>query len=366
MINILYTINFLTNGGPTRVLQNIIYSLDITKYNITVLTLINENNKKIVDALKKYGVEVIELNYAKKAFDVFKNKNKIIKLINKINPDIIHTHGIVTTLIVSSSKIKSRKITTIHNNMYEDYKYSYGRIKGLIIAELHIKKLKKFNKVVCCSKTSYEILNKRLKNTSYIRNGIDIIKPQMEIRKIIRKELNINEDAIVYIYGGVISKRKRVVELVNIFNTSLEENEYLIIAGDGSQKEFAEKVKSEKIKFVGFKTNIIDYFSASDVYVSYSSSEGFSISIIEALGCGLLCLLSDIPSHKECFEIDKEYYIGENFNYKDFKYKKHVISNKLKDIDRYKIEQFQNKYLSARAMSEEYEKIYIISEEENE
>lgn len=283
MINILYTINFLTNGGPTRVLQNIIYSLDTKKYNITVLTLINENNPKIVNELKEYGVKVIELDYNKKALQILKKRKKIISLINSINADVIHTHGIVTTFIVASSKIKSKKITTIHNNMYEDYKYTYGKIKGYAITKLHMRKLKKFDNVICCSKTSYEILKGKLKNAEYIRNGIDIPKTKANARAKIRDELEIEKDAIVYIYGGVITKRKRVVELVNMFNNALRKNEYLIIVGDGPLKEKAEKIKNDNIKFVGFKTNIIDYFFASDVYVSYSSSEGFSISIIEAL-----------------------------------------------------------------------------------
>lgn len=52
MKKILYTINFLTNGGPTRVLQNIIKNLDKNKYDIYVMTLIDENSKDIVQALK--------------------------------------------------------------------------------------------------------------------------------------------------------------------------------------------------------------------------------------------------------------------------------------------------------------------------
>lgn len=45
MIKIIYTINFLTNGGPTRVLENLIKNLDKNYYEIIVITLINENEK---------------------------------------------------------------------------------------------------------------------------------------------------------------------------------------------------------------------------------------------------------------------------------------------------------------------------------
>lgn len=358
MIKILFTINYLNNGGPSRVLQNIIKSLDKSKYKISILTIIDENEKNIVEEYKKQGIEVIEFKLNKRIRDVLKNRKKIIDYVRNLNPDIIHTHGIVTTILFSTKCIKMYKITTIHNNMYEDYKYAYGKVKGFIINILHTKNLKKFDNVICCSKTSYEILDKKLKNVSYITNGIDIIEPAKETREKIRDELGIMENDIVYIYGGVINKRKRVVELVNMFNNNLKENEYLLILGEGPQKEIAEKVQNSKIKFLGFKTNIVDYLSASDIYVSYSSSEGFSISIIEALSCGLLCLLSDIPSHKECFEIDKNYYIGEIFNNENFDNKKDIISNNLTNIKKDKIKQFQNEYLSASTMTRKYERVY--------
>lgn len=360
MIDIVYTINFLTNGGPTRVLQNIINNLDKSKYNVMILTLINQNNQEIVNNLKKDGIKIIELNYEKKMSMVIKQRNKIINLINKINPQIIHTHGIVSTIIVSSNKVKAKKITTIHNNIFEDYRYTYGNIKGFIYALMHIYCLKKFDETICCSKTSYNVLKNILKRVSYIRNGINVQKSNnsSDIRQKIRKELNIDDTNIVYVYGGVINERKRVVELVKMFSNALKENENLLIVGDGPQMENAKINANKKVIFVGFKENIIDYFQASDIYVSNSASEGFSISVIEALSCGLLCLLSDIPSHKECFEIDQNYYIGEYFNKLDFNKKKDVIFNKIKTINKQKLIEFQEKYLSAEYMTSQYEKYY--------
>jgi len=361
MIKILYTINFLNNSGPVKVLLNIIKSLDKKTFDITILTLIDENSKDIVKKLKDNRIKVIELNYKKKLIEILKNMKTILDLVNMINPDIIHTHGIVSTIILKSKKVRAKKITTIHNNMFEDYKYTYGNIKGRIYAYIHIFVLKSFDNVICCSKTSYNILKKYITNTKYIRNGITIErKKELNIiRNKIRTKLNIKDDSIIYIYGGVITSRKRVVELVDLFNKELRKNEYLIIVGNGKLCQKAIKAKKcERIIFTGFKNNIIDYFQSADIYVSYSSSEGFSISVIEALECGLLLLLSDIPSHKECFEIDRNYYIGECFNKSNFTIKKEKISKKLQAVDFNKIREFQRRYLSSDSMARKYEKIY--------
>lgn len=360
MTKILYTINFLTNGGPTRVLENIIKGLNSNEFDIYILTLINENDKEIVDKLTKKGIKIISLNYDKSLKEIIKHKKDIINKINEINPNVIHTHGIVSTIILYNNKISAKKITTIHNSIFEDYKYTYGKWKGTIYAYIHILALKKFDEVICCSKTSYEVLKKHVKRAKYIRNGIDIEnkKNDENIRAKIRKDLDIRDDAIVYVYGGVINSRKRVTELVELFNGELSNNEYLIIVGDGVLREEAENAKkNNNIIFTGFKTNIIDYFQASDIYVSYSSSEGFSISVIEALECGLLLFLSDIPSHKECFEIDNNYYLGETFNKEDLIEKKEkIIKNIIYNRD--KIKEFKYKYLSSKAMSSQYKKYY--------
>lgn len=243
--------------------------------------------------------------------------------------------------------------------MYEDYKFTYGKIKGVIFAKVHIFCLKKFDEVICCSKTSYDLLKKEIKNISYVRNGVDITKEnQEEVRNKIRKSLNISDDDIVYIYVGVINNRKRVVELVDMFSKNMKENEYLLIVGDGPLMSKAKAIASDNVIFTGFKENTIDYFLASDIYTSYSSSEGFSISIIEALGCGLLCLVSDITSHKECFKINNKCYIGEYFNSNNFEMKKQNVSDIIKKSSKKEIEDFQKEFLSSKSMTEGYIKHY--------
>lgn len=361
MTKILFMINYLTEGGPTRVVENILYTIDRQKFQPIVLTLLNKNSKKIVEKLQENDIDVIEMGYNKNLLELIRNKNNIIKKIIGINPDIVHTHGIVPTFIVANKNIKAKKITTIHNNIHEDYRYTYGLIKGFILAELHIRILKKFDETVCCSKTSYDLIKDKIENISFIRNGIDFQSNKNNVNiQMLKNELGINENGVIYIYIGKLNRRKRALELVKEFNDILEDNEYLLILGDGQEKNKIEKsILNKNIKLLGFKKNVNDYLAISDVYVSNSSSEGFSISIIEALSCGLALMLSDIQSHKECFEIDNEYYIGEYFNIKNIGVVKNNIKNNLNKKTQDRIKEFQKKYLSASVMTNGYEEKYI-------
>jgi len=47
-----------------------------------------------------------------------------------------------------------------------------------------------------------------------------------------------------------------------------------------------------------------DYYRAADVYVSASHSDGSSVSLMEALACGIPSLVSDIPGNREWIEPD--------------------------------------------------------------
>ena len=64
-IRILYTINYLTNGGPTRVLLNQIYNLNKKEFDIYLLTIIDSNDEIIENELKEYGVKIIKFKMKK-------------------------------------------------------------------------------------------------------------------------------------------------------------------------------------------------------------------------------------------------------------------------------------------------------------
>ena len=96
---------------------------------------------------------------------------------------------------------------------------------------------------------------------------------------------------------------------------------------------------------------------ACDVYTSFSKSEGLPTSVIEAMHSGMLLLLSNIDSHREFFDYNGDYYIGETFEIDDeksFKICKDKVSTSLKN-DSYDI---QKKYFSSDIMMNKYCEYY--------
>lgn len=86
-------------------------------------------------------------------------------------------------------------------------------------------------------------------------------------------------------------------------------NMRLILAGSGSQRKMIEQILREgdvldRVYFAGQipNTELPEWYRAADVYISASHTDGSSVSLMEALACGLPVVVSDIPSNLEWVE----------------------------------------------------------------
>src|SRR4030066_699973 len=85
-----------------------------------------------------------------------------------------------------------------------------------------------------------------------------------------------------------------------------------LIGGEGSQKDFlvqlAEKLKiAGKVKFLGkpSQTELPHNLQDSDIYVSTSLSDSTSVSLLEAMACQLIPIVTDIPGNREWIKDDQ-------------------------------------------------------------
>ena len=60
---------------------------------------------------------------------------------------------------------------------------------------------------------------------------------------------------------------------------------------------------SRNIEFTGFVTDteVVKVLNSSKLFVAPSHDEGFGLTVLEAMTCGLPCILSDLPSFRENF-----------------------------------------------------------------
>ena len=116
-----------------------------------------------------------------------------------------------------------------------------------------------------------------------------------EVRDRIRKDLNI-ENKQVYGFAGRISYEKNPLFLMDVFKEIQKEiRSCFLVCGDGDLMEETKARAHENglsVLFVGFVSNVQDYYQAMDVFVLPSRFEGLGIVLIEAQCCGLSCVAS--------------------------------------------------------------------------
>lgn len=143
-------------------------------------------------------------------------------------------------------------------------------------------------------------------------NGVDgdffLNNKTNEEQNKIRKKLEIDEDDVVLTFVGRIVKDKGINELIEAFislkkyHTKIK----LLLVGDYEEhlnpikKENFDLINSDKdIIFVGFKNDIREYLSISDMFILPSYREGLPNSLIEAGSFGIPLIASDINGCNE-------------------------------------------------------------------
>ena len=82
-------------------------------------------------------------------------------------------------------------------------------------------------------------------------------------------------------------------------------------AGGGELKadakaKFDALIKSGKAEYLGFVSKMDEIYAACDYVLGFSSDEGLPRVVIEALGCGLGAVYSDIAVIREIYEISSK------------------------------------------------------------
>lgn len=361
MKKILYIVSTLKRSGPIIVLANIVKYLDRDKFEPIVLTLSSEPT----DSMKEYFENELNTKVATLALSriqgLFFAKSRLEEFIKENNINIVHSHGFRADGLVSKlSDVVS--VSTLHNYPYYDYAMTYGKLKGYIMAKLHLNYLKNIKTPLACSKSISKMLkNNNLYNIDYLQNGTDTQRFENLNKKELREKFKITTNTKVFVSVGRLSQRKDPVTIIKAFKrANIQDSLLLFIGGGELEDECLKEIGSQKnIKLVGKIDNVHEYLGACDYFISTSLAEGLPNSVLEAMACSLPCILSNISPHAEIREINEDSSLL--FETKDIS----VLAKLIEDVTKKDYETMSNaskdiinNHLSAEIMSKNYQKIY--------
>ncbi|MFD1318489.1 glycosyltransferase [Loigolactobacillus zhaoyuanensis] len=342
-IKVLYIISSLRRSGPVNVLYSIVKDARTNNIEPVIVTLKPESKRSRLSAFTNLNIKIINVGRNNLTL------KKILKVIDDENIEVVHSHGIIPDFINSLIHKKRKNmycISTLHNFPFEDYKFAYGRIRGLVLAIVHYLIIRRLI-CVSCSDTIQKKFRKLHLSTISIPNGVDLPDYSM-LMNAHKKYGN------VFLYLGEINKRKNVQLLMEAFKILTQYE--LLIVGDGPELDALKKQNDCKnIKFLGRTENPASFFLESDYYISASLSEGLPMACLEAMSYGLPVILSDIGPHKEIMNEEVGVTFSSN-NLEDLLKKiRKILSMNIDSREVY--EYIQNKYDSTR-VSREYAILY--------
>lgn len=294
MKKIFYIVSTLKRSGPTNQLYNIINNIDRSVFDVHLVTLSPESADSLWSKYEELNINLYSLNLSRIS-GLFFAKDKLNKILDDIKPDIIHTQGLRADSIAASLHGQIPWIMTSRNFPPEDYLSKFGSFKGRLMVSKHFSVMKKCNHVVSCSITiKQKLANCGIKSCA-IQNGV--IFPKVTDASIPEFQYYAKP---IYISVGSLISRKNMSLIVDAFQMIPANNRgSLIILGDGPLMSEVRSKSSTDVHLLGNVSNVSEYLSLSDFFVSASLSEGLPNTVLEALASGLPVVLSDIDSHKE-------------------------------------------------------------------
>ncbi|EOZ93765.1 Glycosyltransferase [Indibacter alkaliphilus LW1] len=143
---------------------------------------------------------------------------------------------------------------------------------------------------------------------------VEVVYNPVSVTDSVSIKISVDPDAFIFVSICRLVPVKNLQTLILAFkelmSSELHEHPKLWIVGDGTEREKLEKQVhdlelNDHVIFWGFQMDVSPYLKAAQAFVLPSLSEGFSISLVEAMFCGLPCIVTNQGGPTEIIE-DKE------------------------------------------------------------
>ncbi len=174
------------------------------------------------------------------------------------------------------------------------YKADSSRLKRFyqLLYDITLSKILKKNLSIALTKTfraKKYLSSKGFKNVEVLPVGLDITNFKNSEPHNWEKRLNIPRDSKILLYVGSLEKRRNIQFLLKLSANLINDNYYLLIAGDGPEKGLlTQKDLTSNVKYLGKvrQQSLKSLYEYSDLFLLASDYEIYGMVVLEALYCG--------------------------------------------------------------------------------
>lgn len=289
-MKIIQVIPSLNSGGAEKFCVTLCNELSKTN-EVILCTMFDISDSMVFFKQLSSSVRVVTLN--KKLGLDFRIFYKLYIFIRREKPNVVHSHlGSLLYLLVAIFFKNLKIFHTIHTLAQKEtsrsklflYKilFKYFNVVPVSISDMVLSSVKNFYG----DNFNYLVENGILEPT--ISKNIHLVKQEIDSYK------NSKNTHVIASIGRIVESKNHMMLLRAVENIIKEDHDLLLlIIGDAQEKDklLLNKLKqfeSDKIKFLGFKENVLDYLSCCDAFCMSSIYEGLPITLLEALSLGVI------------------------------------------------------------------------------
>lgn len=321
---ILFLIESFAGGGVEKVFIDLINNMDISKYDITVMSIWNYGvRKKDLRKDVRYKSIFPNIKGISRVFHNFveKSDGKLLYKLGireKYDIEIAFVEGRATKIVGASTNPNSKKIAWVHIDLSQGHWTSKVFRESI---ELEKSYYKKFNDIVFVSNSAKEgfikLFGEDFDNLEVKYNPIireDVIGRSQEVVDDIERP---KYKKLLVTSGRLVAQKGygSLLEVCNRLNNDKLDYE-LWILGEGWARarleELIDKYKLNNVKLLGFKENPYKYIKQGDLFVCSSKNEGFSLVLAEAMILGLPVISTNCSGPNELLNFGEYGFMVEN------------------------------------------------------
>lgn len=266
-----------------------------------------ERTKKYIERLEALGIVMHNIAFARSPFSKDNvNAYKLLKaVIESERFDLIHCHTPTVSMMTRlAAKGVRKKGTVVMYTCHGFHFHNASSKKNWLVYYPVERFLSRYcDYIVTINKEDFNRAKTfSCKNVRYIPSvGVDInkIKNTSVDKKQKKAEIGIPEDKLLVLSVGEMIDRKNHEVIVRALGKLNDPNIYYAIAGKGPLKEHLEALSEElqiadRVKFLGFRTDVHELYYAADISAFPSKIEGLGLAGIEAMAAGVPLVSSNV------------------------------------------------------------------------
>jgi glycosyltransferase involved in cell wall biosynthesis len=297
-IKVLQVIARMNVGGPAVIVADLMRGLDPAKFEQKLITGYCADNEADYLETVATDVQATRIGGLGRSISPMADARaflKLIALIRRESPDVIHTHtakaGVLGRLAAILAGSKALKVHTFHGHLLHGY-FAGWKIKLVITIEKYL-----------AARTDILIAVGNQVKEDLLAAGIGerdqykvffpgLPTPADFDRDSAREAIGLDLEAIYCTFVGRLTQIKRPDRLLDVVAACQARGLKLhfLVAGEGELFESSKaRAVEEKlpITFLGWRSNIDQLFAASDIAILTSDNEGIPLTLIQAAFAGI-------------------------------------------------------------------------------